>query len=163
MSNYKELKKATIEAGKEKGDAGIAKGEQRVRELQSVKSLIDSMYFKDEIDSAQADMLERSYLQAGKEAHQREVKDVVDSAKDDLERNKADIVAERLNVENAIDKVGDMKGATDLARNEASNVERNLQKSAAEHGRMETLTENIETEQESKSRNILNRIENIFG
>jgi hypothetical protein len=42
------MKGGAIERGKEKGDSGIARGEQRVRELQSVKSLIDSMDVQDD-------------------------------------------------------------------------------------------------------------------
>ena len=56
-----------------------------------------------------------------------------------------------------------MKGVTDLARSQASKAEGNLRKSANEYKEMETTTEKIETTQEQKSRNILNRIENIFG
>ena len=43
MGGFKENKRSAIEKGKEKGDAALAKGEQRVQELQSVKSLIDSI------------------------------------------------------------------------------------------------------------------------
>ena len=163
MGKFKEQKRSEISEGKEKGDAGIAKGEQRVRELQSIKSQIDTLYFQDEIDKQQKEALEQSYLQAGRAAHESEVESVVESARGDLEVNKEEISAERTNVENAIDRVGDMQGTTDLARNEARNVERNLQVSSNEYKDMETVTENIEAEQEQKSQNILNRIESIFG
>jgi len=163
MGKFREQKISAVEAGEKKGDVGIGQGEQRVRELKSVKNMIDSLVFQDEIDVQQAEMLEQSYLQAGREAHQREVKNVVDSAKGDLEANKGDISAEREKVEDAIRKVGDMKGTTDLARNQANRVEGNLKSSATEYKGMETETERIEAEQERKSQNILSRIESIFG
>jgi hypothetical protein len=163
MGKFKELKRSEIDEGKEKGDAGIARGDQRVRELESIKGLIDTMYFRDDIDRQQKESLEQSYLQAGREAHEREVKSVVDSAKEDLEVNKEDIAAERSSVENAIDRVGDMQGVTDLARSEARNIEKNLYNSYSEYKDMETVTDNIEAEQEQKTHNILSKIESIFG
>lgn len=163
MGKFKEQKRKEIEVNKEQGDAAGAAGEQRVRELQAVKGMIDSAYFRDDIDKQQFDQLNEAYHQAGVEAHKREVESVVDSARENLEVNKSDIAAERTNVESAIDKIGDMKGVTDLARSEAGNVERNLQVGATEYRDMETITENIEAEQEQKSRSVLNRIESIFG
>jgi len=163
MAGFKEIKKINIEKGKEKGDAGIAKGEQRVQELQIVKEKIDQMHFQDQIDEEHAQVLKESYKREGKEAYDREVKSVVESVKNDLELNKGEISKEREKVESGIAKVGDMKGATDLARNAASRVEGNLKKSADEYRQMETDTDKIKVEQEQKSRNILSRIENMFG
>jgi hypothetical protein len=163
MGRFKEMKGSAIERGKEKGDAGIARGEQRVRELQSVKGMIDSLDVQDDSDRSQAEALKASYLERGRQAYRSEVDSVVKSAKGDLEANKRDISAERGKVEDAARKVGDMRGVTDIARGEAGKAEGGLKQSAAEYKNMEAKTENIEREQEQKSQNILNRIESIFG
>jgi hypothetical protein len=163
MSSFKKIKKTAIEKKEKKGDVGLSKGEQRVRELQSVKNMIDSLELSDEIDRSQAEMLKTSYHEAGKKAHKFEVEDVVKSAKMDLETNKSDVTAERGKVEDAFRKIGDMKGATDLARNEAGKVEGNLKSSAGEYKEMETVTENIEAEQEQLSQRIFDKIESLFG
>jgi len=163
MSEFKEKKKKAIDAGKEKGDAGIAQGEKRLEQLKSVKNLFDGLNLEDEADKQQAEMLKEQYKKASLEAHKREVADVVKSAKDDLERNKNDIKAERKNVETAIGKVRDMKGVTDLARNEADKVGGSLERSANEHKDMEVLTTTIEDKQESASKNVLEKIKNVFG
>jgi flagellar biosynthesis chaperone FliJ len=165
MAKFKEQKRQSIEVAKEKGDGGLAQGEQRVRELQSVKSMIDSIYdtARDEDTREQVKMMEQQYREAGREAHRNEVDSVVRSARDDLERNKSDIADERSRTESSISRIGDMRGVTDLARNEARSAEGNLQRSADEFKNMESTTENIEAEQESRSQNTLSRIESIFG
>jgi len=163
MGRFKETKGSAIERGKEKGDAGLARGEQRVRELQSVKSLIDSMNVQDDTDKSQAEALKSQFRERGKQAYRSEVDNVVKSAKGDLETHKRDIASERGKVEDATRKVSDMRGVTDIARGEAGRVEGNLKQSASEYKNMETKTENIERDQEQKSQNILNRIESIFG
>lgn len=163
MGGFKENKRNTIEKGKEKGDTALAKGEQRVQELQSVKSLIDSINLEDDEDVEMAESLNESYLEAGKIAHQEEVQKVVDSANQDLEGNNSEISAEKRNVERASDKVREMQSTTDLARGSASNVESSLRKSVGEYGDMEQQTEQIETELESNSQNILSRIESLFS
>jgi len=163
MGKFREQKRASIEAGKEKGDAAIMSGEQRVRELQAVKGMIDAAYFRDEMDREQYEALSESYERAGVEAHEREVASVVESTRVDLEQNRQDIVSERENVENAIGRIGDMKGVTDLARSEATNVEKNLRESVNEYQDMESLTEDIESDQEQKSQAVLNKIKSIFG
>lgn len=163
MGGFKENKRSAIEKGKEKGDAALAKGEQRVQELQTVKSLIDSINLEDDEDVEMAESLNESYLEAGKAAHQEEVQEVVDSANQDLEGNKSEITGEKANVESAADRVREMQSTTDLARGSASNVENSLRKSASEYGDMEQQTEQIETELESNSQNILSRIESLFN
>ena len=163
MGGFKENKRSAIEKGKEKGDAALAKGEQRVQELQSVKSLIDSINLEDDEDVEMAESLNESYLEAGKAAHQEEVQEVVDSANQDLEGNKSEVSGEKANVESAADRVREMQSTTDLARGSASNVENALRKSASEYGDMEQQTEQIETELESNSQNILSRIESLFS
>lgn len=163
MGGFKENKRNAIEKGKEKGDTALAKGEQRVQELQSVKSLIDSINLEDDEDVEMAESLNESYLEAGKAAHQEEVQEVVDSANQDLEGNKSEVSAEKSNVESAADKVREMQSTTDLARGSASSVESSLRKSVGEYGDMEQQTEQIETELESNSQNILSRIESLFN
>lgn len=163
MGGFKENKRNAIEKGKEKGDTALAKGEQRVQELQSVKSLIDSINLEDDEDVEMAESLKESYLEAGKAAHQEEVQEVVDSANQDLEGNKSEVSAEKSNVESAADKVREMQSTTDLARGSASSVESSLRKSVGEYGDMEQQTEQIETELESNSQNILSRIESLFN
>ena len=163
MGGFKENKRNVIEKGKEKGDTALAKGEQRVQELQSVKSLIDSINLEDDEDVEMAESLNESYLEAGKAAHQEEVQEVVDSANQDLEGNKSEVSAEKSNVESAADKVREMQSTTDLARGSASSVESSLRKSVGEYGDMEQQTEQIETELESNSQNILSRIESLFN
>lgn len=163
MGGFKENKRISIEKGKEKGDAALAKGEQRVQELQSVKSLIDSINLEDDEDVEMAESLNESYLEAGKAAHQEEVQEVVDSANQDLEGNKSEVSAEKSNVESAAEKVREMQSTTDLARGSASSVESALRKSVGEYGDMEQQTEQIETELESNSQNILSRIESLFN
>jgi len=163
MGTFRESKKEKITEFKEKGDAGIAKGEQRYQELQAVKSMIDSINLEDDEDMDMAESLNESYLEAGRAAHQEEVQEVVDSANSSLEGNKSEIASERQNVESAADKVKEMKSTTDLARGEASNVETSLEKSAQEYQSMEQQTEQIEGELDSNSQNILNRIESLFG
>ena len=163
MSGFKETKRNAIEKGKEKGDAALVKGEQRVQELQSVKSLIDSINLEDDEDVEMAESLNELYLEAGKAAHQEEVQEVVDSANQDLEENKSEVSAERRNVESAAGKVREMQSTTDLARNSASSVESSLRKSVSEYGDMEQQTEQIETELESNSKDILSRIESLFS
>lgn len=163
MGGFKENKRNAIEKGKEKGDTALAKGEQRVQELQSVKSLIDSINLEDDEDVEMAESLNESYLEAGKAAHQEEVQEVVDSANQDLEGNKSEVSAEKSNVERAADKVREMQSTTDLARGSASSVESSLRKSVGEYGDMEQQTEQIETELESNSQNILSRIESLFN
>lgn len=163
MGGFKENKRNVIERGKEKGDTALAKGEQRVQELQSVKSLIDSISLEDDEDVEMAESLNESYLEAGKAAHQEEVQEVVNNANQELEGNRSEITSEKGNVESAADKIREMQGTTDLARGAAQSVENSLRKSVGEYGDMEQQTEQIETELESNSQNILSRIESLFG
>lgn len=163
MSKFKEQRRSAIEAGREKGDAGIAKGEERVMEMISVKREIDRMYFKDETDTASAAALERSYYRDAVDAHSREVEAVIDDARTDLEENRLEIMDERARVEDAIDRVGDMKGITDLAQREADATEKNYKYSAGTYRLMERATDKVEEEHKTRSDSILSRIENIFG
>lgn len=163
MGGFRENKRNAIEKGKEKGDAALEKGRQRVQELQSVKSLIDSIRLEDDEDIEMAESLNESYLEAGKAAHQEEVQEVVNSANQELEGNKSEITSEKGNVESAADKIREMQSTTDLARGAAQSVENSLRKSVEEYGDMERQTEQIETELESNSQNILSRIESLFG
>ncbi len=163
MGSFKESKRNAIEKGKEKGTEGLTKGEQRVQELQSVKSLIDSINIEDDEDMEMTESLNESYLEAGKSAHQEEVQEVVDNANQELEGNKSEISGEKANVESAAEKVREMQSTTDLARGAAQNVENSLRKSVDEYGDMETQTEEIEDELTSNSQNILNRIESLFS
>lgn len=163
MGSFKENKRGAIDKGKERGDAGIAKGEQRYQELQAVKSMIDSINLEDDEDMEMAESLNESYLEAGKAAHQEEVQEAVDAANQELQDNKSDIASERQNVEHAADKVREMQSTTDLAHGAAQGVENSLEKSATEYSDMEQQTEQIESELESNSQNILSRIESLFG
>lgn len=110
-----------------------------------------------------AESLNESYLEAGKAAHQEEVQEVVNSANQELEGNKSEITSEKGNVESAADKIREMQSTTDLARGAAQSVENSLRKSVEEYGDMERQTEQIETELESNSQNILSRIESLFS
>lgn len=163
MGSFKENKRNAIEKGREKGDGGLQKGEQRYQELQAIKSLIDSISLEDDEDVEMAESLNDSYLEAGKQAHQEEVESVVNEANQDLETNKGEVSAEKGNVESAAEKVREMQSTTDLARNAAANVEGSLRKSAEEYSDMEKETEDTESQLESHSQEILNRIENLFG
>lgn len=163
MGGFKENKRNAIEKGKEKGDTALAKGEQRVQELQAVKSLIDSINLEDDEDVEKVESLNEAYLEAGKAAHQEEVQEVVDSANQDLEENKSEVSAEKSNVESAADKVREMQSTTDLARGSASSVESSLRKRVGEYGDMEQQTEQVETELESNSQNILSMIKSLFN
>lgn len=163
MGSFKENKRSAIEKGKGKGAEGISKGEERVQELQSVKSLIDSISLEDDEDMEIAESLNESYLEAGKQAHQEEVEAVVQDANQDLEGNKSEISSEKSNVESAAERVREMQSTTDLARGTAQSVENSLRKSVDEYGDMETQTEEIENELTSKSQNILSRIESLFS
>lgn len=163
MGNFKENKQNAIEKGREKGAEGISKGEERVQELQSVKSLIDSISLEDDEDMEMAESLNESYLEAGKAAHQEEVESVVEAANEELEGNKNEISSEKSNVESAAEKVREMQSTTDLARNSAQSVENSLRRSVDEYGDMETQTEEIESELTSNSQNILSRIESLFS
>lgn len=163
MGSFKENKRSAIEKGTEKGDGGIQKGEQRYQELQAVKSLIDSISLEDDEDVEMAESLNDSYLEAGKQAHQEEVESVVSEANQDLEANKGEVSAEKGNVESAAEKVREMQSTTDLVRNAAANVEGSLRKSVEEYSDMEKETEDTESQLESHSQEILNRIESLFG
>jgi hypothetical protein len=162
---FKEEKKANIEAGWEQGESGLEQGEQRAAELQEVRSLIDSARAeaRDEETRAALDGLQQSFLEKGREAYQREVKETVDSAHSDLEQNKNDISVERYNVGNAINDVSNMQGITDLASGEARNVQKELENSAGEYDAMVNQTNEIETTQEARSDNIARRIESILA
>ena len=163
MGSFKENKRNAIEKGREKGVEGISKGEERVAELQSVKSLIDSISLEDDEDMEMAESLNESYLEAGKAAHQEEVESAVEAANEELEGNKSEISGEKSNVESAAEKVREMQSTTDLARGSAQSVENSLRKSVEEYGDMETQTEEIESELTSNSQNILSRIESLFS
>lgn len=163
MGSFKENHRNAIEKGNEKGNEGLQKGEQRLQELQQVKSLIDSIKLEDDEDMDMAESLNDSYLEAGKAAHQEEVQEVVDSANQDLEANKGEINDEKNNVENAAETIREMQSTTDLAHNAAQSVESNLRKSVEEYGDMEEQTDEIEEQLTSNSQNILNRIESIFN
>lgn len=163
MGSFKENKKSAIEKAKEKGDEGLHKGEQRVQELQSVKSLIDSIRVEDNEDMEMVESLNESYLEAGKAAYQEEVDSVVQEANNELKENKNDISGERSNVEQAVGKVREMQSTTDLASSAASSVESSLEASAREYSDMESETEEIEDQLKSNSENILGRIESLFG
>lgn len=163
MGGFKENKRNSIEKGKEKGDAALAKGEQRVQELQTVKNLIDSISLEGEEEVEMVESLNESYLEAGKAAHQEEVQEVVDNANQDLEGNKGEITAEKTNVESAAEKIREMQSTTDLARSEAQSVENQLRKSVDEYSDMEQQTDQIETDLESSSQNILSRIDSLFN
>lgn len=163
MGSFKENKRSAIEKGREKGDGGLQKGEQRYQELQAVKSLIDSISLEDDEDVEMAESLNDSYLEAGKQAHQEEVESVVSEANQELETNKGEVSAEKGNVESAAEKVREMQSTTDLARNAAANVEGSLRKSFEEYSDMEKETEDTESQLESRSQEILNKIENLFG
>lgn len=163
MSKFKENKRIAIEKGNEKGNEGLQKGEKRFQELQQVKSLIDSIKLADDDDVDMADSLNKSYLEAGKAAHQEEVQKAVDSAAQDLESNKKEISGEKANVESAAESVKEMQSTTDLARSAAHNVEQALRKSVDEYADMEQQTDEIEKQLSSNSQNILGRIESLFN
>ena len=165
MSKFKENKKQVIEIGKERGDSAIAQGEQRVAELRSVKGMLDSIYdsTNDEDTKNQVKMLEQQYREAGREAHEREVENVVRSNNEGLERNKAEIGEERAKTETGINRINDMIGVTDLARGEAKSAESGLQSSVEDFKNMEQTTEKIESDHEAKSQNVRSKIESIFG
>ena len=162
---FKEEKRANIDAGWEQGEAGLQQGERRTEQLQEVRSLIDSARSeaRDEETKAYLDNLQQSYLQAGREAYQREVKETVDSAHNDLEQNKDDMSVERYNVGNAINDVSSMQGVTELASAEARNVQKGLENSANEYDAMINQTNEIESAQEARAQNIARRIESILG
>lgn len=162
MGSFKENKRNTIEKGKEKGEGGVRRGEQRYQELQSVKSLIDSIRLEDDEDVKMAESLNDSYLEAGKQAHQEEVESVVNAANRDLEVNKGEISTEKGNVESAAEKIREMQSTTDLARNAAANVENSLRKSVEDYSDMEKQTEDTEAQLESHSQELLNKIDNLF-
>lgn len=163
MGSFKENRRSAIESGKEKGDSALARGEQRLGELESVKRLIDSISLEDDEDMELAESLNESYLEAGKSAHQEEVESVVESARGELKENKGEISAERSRVESAREKVQEMQSATDLAQSSARSVESALERSASEYSDMEQQTDQIEEQLESSSQEILGRIESLFG
>ena len=163
MGNFKENKREKMDEGKEKGESGIAEGENRVEELEGVKRLIDSISLEDNEDMEATESLNETYLEAGKAAHQEEVQSVVDSANQGLEDNKNEILAEKSNVDNAVGRVHEMQSTTDLARSSAQSVERSLSKSSNEYKNMEQQTEQIESDLETKSQDILSRIKSVFG
>ena len=163
MSKFKENKRVAIEKGKEKGNEGLKKGEKRFQELQQVKSLIDSIKLENDDDTNMVESLNKSYLEAGKAAHQEEVQEVVDSAKKDLESNKSEISAEKTNVEGAAEKVKEMQSTTDLARDASRNVENDLKKSVEEYANMEQQTKEIEDQLTANSQSILNRIHSLLN
>lgn len=163
MGSFKENKRDKINEGKEKGEVGISKGEQRVQELQAVKSLIDSISLEDEEDMEMAESLNQSYLESGKAAHQEEVQSVIESANQELEGNKSEISNEKANVDSAAQRVNEMQNTTDLANSSAQNVENSLRNSSAELGDMEQQTDQIESDLQSQSQDIRSRIESIFG
>ena len=163
MGSKKENKKSAIERAKEKGVEGIQKGEQRVQELQTVKSLIDSINVEGDEDMEMVESLNDSYLEAGKAAHQEEVESVVQEANENLEENKNEISDERSNAEQAAERVREMQSTTDLASGAASSVESSLESSANEYSDMESETEDIEEQLRSNSDNIRDRIESLFG
>ncbi len=162
MGTFKENKRNTIEKGKEKGEAALQNGEQRYRELQSVKSLIDSITLEDDEDIEMAESLNDSYLEAGRQSHQEEVESVISETNQKLETNKEEISIEKRNVENATEKVKEMQSTTDLARGAAANVENSLRKSVDDYSNMEKETNDTELQLESHSQEILSKIDNLF-
>ena len=162
MGTFKENKRNTIEKGKEKGEAALQNGEQRYRELQSVKSLIDSLTLEDDEDIEMAESLNDSYLEAGRQSHQEEVESVISETNQKLETNKEEISIEKRNVENATEKVKEMQSTTDLARGAAANVENSLRKSVDDYSNMEKETNDTELQLESHSQEILSKIDNLF-
>ena len=165
MPKFKEQKRESIKAAEKKGQDAAMQGEQRISELQYVKSLTDSILAesRDEDTVAQVRALEQQYRDAGREAYRNEVESVVNSARGELEENKSDIADERSRTETSISRIGDMRGATDLARSGASSAESSLQRSADEFRSMESTTDSIVSQQESQSQNIRSRIESIFS
>ena len=149
MGTFKENKRNTIEKGKEKGEAALQNGEQRYRELQSVKSLIDSITLEDDEDIEMAESLNDSYLEAGRQSHQEEVESVISETNQKLETNKEEISIE-------------MQSTTDLARGAAANVENSLRKSVDDYSNMEKETNDTELQLESHSQEILSKIDNLF-
>lgn len=162
MGTFKENKRNTIEKGKEKGEAALQNGEQRYRELQSVKSLIDSITLEDDEDIEMAESLNDSYLEAGRQSHQEEVESVISETNQKLETNKEEISIEKRNVENATEKVKEMQSTTDLARGAEANVENSLRKSVDDYSNMEKETNDTELQLESHSQEILSKIDNLF-
>lgn len=162
MGTFKENKRNTIEKGKKKGEAALQNGEQRYRELQSVKSLIDSITLEDDEDIEMAESLNDSYLEAGRQSHQEEVESVISETNQKLETNKEEISIEKRNVENATEKVKEMQSTTDLARGAAANVENSLRKSVDDYSNMEKETNDTELQLESHSQEILSKIDNLF-
>lgn len=162
MGTFKENKRNTIEKGKEKGEAALQNGEQRYRELQSVKSLIDSITLEDDEDIEMAESLNDSYLEAGRQSHQEEVESVISETNQKLETNKEEISIEKRNVENATEKVKEMQSTTDLARGAAANVENSLRKSVDDYSNMEKETNDTELQLESHYQEILSKIDNLF-
>jgi len=165
MAKFKEQKRSVIEKNERAMSDANMQGERRASEAQSVKSMIDSILAESRDDETreQVQMMEQQYRDAFREAHRDEVETSINYAKENLEQNKSDIADERSRTERSINRIGDMRGVTDLGRSEARSAESNLQRSADEFRNMESTTENIEAEQESRAQNTLNRINSIFG
>ena len=162
MGSFKEDHKKAIEKSKENGNEKLKKGEKRVQELQTVKNLLDSIDIEGEQDRQAVESLNDTYLEAGKAAHREEVEKPIESAKNELEENKSEITAEKRNVENAGQSVGEMQNATDLARDSARRVEETLKRSVDEYKGMEQQTDQIEKYLSSESGELLNQIDSIF-
>jgi len=162
MSKFKEKTKEIIDINKEKGDAALEKGQERLRELQDVKALLDSVELEDDSDAEMVEGLNDSYAAEGQETFNSEVQEVLDDAHQNLESNKSEISAEKTNVEDTAEKVARMQGITDIAKSSASAVESTLHASIEDYQGMETETETIESEQSTTAQNILSTIESLF-
>jgi hypothetical protein len=165
MARFKEQKRSVIEKNERAMSEANMQCERRASEAQSVKSMIDNILSesRDEETREQVQMMEQQYRNSFQEAHRSEVEAPISYAKENLEQNKSDIADERTRTERSVSRIGDMRGVTDVGRSEARSAESNLQRSADEFRNMESVTENIEAEQESRAQNTLNRINSIFG
>ena len=160
--NIKETGKQTIKEQKEKGEKAIEQGEERKRQLQDVKALLDSIGVEDDSDAELIESLDDSYEAAGQEAINSEVQEVLDDVNQNLESNKSEIRTEKTNVEDAAEKVANMQGITDLAKSSASAVENKLNASIEDYQEMENETDSIEMNLSVSAQNILSTIESLF-
>lgn len=162
MGSFKLEKRREINEGEGIAQRGLEMGKQRVEELKQVKSLIDSITVADEDDVSGVESLNESYLEGGREAHEREVKAEVDSSKDMLSETSGEIDIEKGNVESGINAVERMTGITDIASSAADRVRGSLENSVREYENMEADIARRISEHDAESDRILNEIEGTF-
>ena len=161
--DFKKMKKDEIQKGKETGEKGLDKGNERLNEATFVKSRIDNLRARDDVDLQEITAVEAMSRTRFKEAHKRETQDVVKTAADGLEDNKIEIIEEKETMKTNIDLMKQSTNATDVSRNATERATDKFTDSRDEYQGMEDETNRIVDTQKNETQNQKDNMDNIWN